>query len=114
MRRTDLLARYGGEEFAVLLRDCNPIQAVMILDDLRAVNPHGQTFSAGIAEWDGQEGPERLVGRADRALYEAKHAGRDRIIVAPSPLGRHPDTQATSPLKPETAPPPAQTDSKTH
>jgi diguanylate cyclase (GGDEF)-like protein len=90
MRRTDLLARYGGEDFAVLLRDCTPIQAVMVLDSLRAVNPDRQTFSAGIAEWDGQEGPERLVGRADRALYEAKHAGRDRIIVAPSPLGRPP------------------------
>ena len=90
MRRTDLLARCGGEDFAVLLRDCTPIQAVMVLDSLRAVNPDRQTFSAGIAEWDGQEGPERLVGRADRALYEAKHAGRDRIIVAPSPLGRPP------------------------
>src|ERR671915_2059111 len=67
MRRTDLLARYGGEEFAVLLRDCTPVQAVMVLDELRAVTPDGQTFSAGVAEWDGQEGPERLVGRADRA-----------------------------------------------
>jgi diguanylate cyclase (GGDEF)-like protein len=114
MRRTDLLARYGGEEFAVLLRDCTPMQAVMVLDDLRAVNPDGQTFSAGIAEWDGQEGPERLVGRADRALYEAKHAGRDRIIVADSPLGRHPDRQAASPLKPETAPSPTQVDTTTH
>jgi diguanylate cyclase (GGDEF)-like protein len=114
MRRTDLLARYGGEEFAVLLRDCTPMQAAMVLDDLRAVNPDGQTFSAGIAEWDGQEGPERLVGRADRALYEAKHAGRDRIIVAPSPLGCHPDTQADSPIKPETAAPPTQVDTKTH
>ncbi|MDF2744249.1 MAG: diguanylate cyclase, partial [Actinomycetia bacterium] len=114
MRRTDLLARYGGEEFAVLLRDCTPMQAVMILDDLRAVNPDGQTFSAGIAEWDGQEGPERLVGRADRALYEAKHAGRDRINVAPSRLGHHPDTQATSPIKPETASPPTQIDTKEH
>jgi diguanylate cyclase (GGDEF)-like protein len=114
MRRTDLLARYGGEEFAVLLRDCTPIQAVMVLDDLRAVNPDGQTFSAGIAEWDGQEGPERLVGRADRALYEAKHAGRDQIIAAPSPSGRHPDTRATSSIEPETAPPSTQIDTKTH
>src|ERR671919_524492 len=96
MRRTDLLARYGGEEFAVLLRDCTPMQAVMVLEDLRAVNPDGQTFSAGIAEWDGQEGPERLGGRGGRALYETQNAGRDRIIVAASPLGRHPDREATS------------------
>ena len=113
MRRTDLLARYGGEEFTVLLRDCTPVQAVMVLDDLRAVTPDGQTFSAGLAEWDGLEDPERLVGRADRALYEAKHAGRDRIIVAPSPLGRHPDTLATGPVEPGTAPPPTRIDSKT-
>jgi diguanylate cyclase (GGDEF)-like protein len=114
MRRTDLLARYGGEEFAALLRDCTPDQAAMVLDDLRAVNPDSQTFSAGIAEWDGKEGPERLVGRADRALYEAKHAGRDRIIAAPSPSGRHPDTQATSPVEPEAAPPATRIDTRTH
>jgi diguanylate cyclase (GGDEF)-like protein len=114
IRQTDLLARYGGEEFAVLLRDCSHIEAVVVLDDLRAVTPGGQTFSAGLAEWDRQEDPERLVGRADRALYEAKHAGRDRIIAAPSPLDRHPDTQATSPIQPETAPPSTQIDIRTH
>jgi diguanylate cyclase (GGDEF)-like protein len=86
MRRTDLLARYGGEEFAVLLRDCTHAHAIAVLCDLRAVMPAGQTFSAGVAEWDGQEGPERLVGRADVGLYEAKRAGRDRVVTAPSPL----------------------------
>jgi diguanylate cyclase (GGDEF)-like protein len=114
MRRTDLLARYGGEEFAVLLRDCTQTEAVAVLDDLRAVTPDRQTFSAGVAEWDGHEGPERLVGRADRALYEAKHAGRDRIMAASPPLGRHPDTQATRPIEPEAAPPPTHIDTKTH
>jgi hypothetical protein len=78
------------------------------------VTPDGQTFSAGVAEWDGHEGPERLVGRADRALYEAKHAGRDRIMAASSPLGRHPDTQVTSPIEPEAASPPTNIDTKTH
>jgi diguanylate cyclase (GGDEF)-like protein len=112
MRRTDMLARYGGEEFAVLLRDCTQAEAVSVLDDLRAVTPLGQTFSAGIAEWDGQESPERLVGRADVGLYEAKRVGRDRTIVAPSALGRHPETQATSPTNPETATPSAQIETK--
>jgi diguanylate cyclase (GGDEF)-like protein len=87
IRSTDLLARYGGEEFAVLLRDCAPSEAVGVLEDLRAVTPLGQTFSAGVAEWDGQESPERLVGRADVGLYEAKRAGRDRIVVTPSQAG---------------------------
>jgi diguanylate cyclase (GGDEF)-like protein len=109
MRRSDLLARYGGEEFTVLLRDCTPVQAVMVLDDLRAVTPDGQTFSAGLAEWDGLEDPERLVGRADRALYEAKHAGRDRIIEATAQPGQ-PDPTATNPPQPEPAAPPPQID----
>ena len=87
IRGSDLLARYGGEEFAVLLRDCAPSEAVGVLEDLRAVTPLGQTFSAGVAEWDGQERPERLVGRADVGLYEAKRAGRDRIVVTPSQAG---------------------------
>jgi diguanylate cyclase (GGDEF)-like protein len=114
MRRTDLLARYGGEEFAVLLHDCSHIEAVMVLDDLRAVTPDGQTFSAGVAEWDGHEDPERLVGRADRALYEAKHAGRDRIMVAPS---RHDDQEPpaiSSTTEPETATQPPHIDTKSH
>jgi diguanylate cyclase (GGDEF)-like protein len=114
MRRADLLARYGGEEFAVMLRDCTHDEAVVVLDDLRAVMPAGQTFSAGIAEWDGHEDPERLVGRADRALYEAKHAGRDRIMVAPS---RHDDQEppTTRPTtEPETAAQPPQIDTKIH
>jgi hypothetical protein len=83
------------------------------LDDLRAVTPSGQTFSAGLAEWDGQESPERLVGRADVGLYEAKRVGRDRIVVAPSLLAVS-DTDATSPAKPETAPPPTQIDTRTY
>jgi diguanylate cyclase (GGDEF)-like protein len=110
MRRTDLLARYGGEEFAVLLRDCSHIEAVMVLDDLRAVTPGGQSFSAGLAEWDGHEDPERLVGRADRALYEAKDAGRDRIIEAPDP--QPPATRPTT--EPERATQPPQIDTKAH
>jgi predicted signal transduction protein with EAL and GGDEF domain len=78
------------------------------------VTPLGQTFSAGVAEWDGQESPERLVGRADVGLYEAKRAGRDRIIVAPSPPDHHPDPQATIPTKPKTAAQPTQIDTKAH
>jgi hypothetical protein len=63
----------------------------------------------------GRPGRSGAAGRPGRrALYEAKHAGRDRIIAAPSPSGHHPDTQATSPLAPETAPPATQIDTKTH
>jgi diguanylate cyclase (GGDEF)-like protein len=107
IRSTDLLARYGGEEFAVLLRDCGPSEAVQVLDDLHSVTPLGQTFSAGVAQWDGQESPERLVGRADVGLYEAKRAGRDRVIVTPS----QPDASGPpDPTTTETAPQPRQID----
>jgi predicted signal transduction protein with EAL and GGDEF domain len=52
-----------------------------MLDRVRAATPLGQTFSAGVAAWTGEEAPDRLVARADEALYQAKHAGRGRIMV---------------------------------
>jgi diguanylate cyclase len=63
LRPGDLLARYGGEEFAVLL-------------------PRDQTCSAGAAIWDGVESAGGLVERADRALYDAKRSGRNKLVVA--------------------------------
>jgi diguanylate cyclase (GGDEF)-like protein len=88
LRQVDVLARYGGEEFIALLPGCDATAVQTVLDRLRTVSPDGLTFSAGIATWDTDESPEQLVGRADQALYAAKHAGRDRSIVAtatPSP-----------------------------
>jgi diguanylate cyclase (GGDEF)-like protein len=85
LRTTDLLCRYGGEEFSVLLPGATTEEAAEVLERLRAVTPQQQTFSAGLACWDGQEISEELVARADRALYQAKDAGRDRIVAAPGP-----------------------------
>ena len=81
LRTTDLLCRYGGEEFSVLLPAATTDEAVEVLERLRTVTPQGQTFSAGLAGWDGQEVSDELVARADRAVYAAKAAGRDRVIV---------------------------------
>ena len=78
VRRTDVMARYGGEEFAILLLDCDLEDAMEIADRLRTAQPEG-TCSLGIAQWDGREDVTALVARADRALYAAKEAGRDRI-----------------------------------
>jgi PleD family two-component response regulator len=44
--------------------------------------PANQTFSAGLALWDGEETAERLLMRADAALYQAKEQGRNRTILA--------------------------------
>jgi diguanylate cyclase (GGDEF)-like protein len=82
LREADVLARYGGEEFGIIVSGVAPDEALTIVERLRTVTPRGQTFSAGLAEWTGAEGPQELVRRADQALYRAKAAGRDRIVLA--------------------------------
>ena len=81
LREQDLLARYGGEEFVVALPACDLEDARAAMDRLRVVMPSGQTCSAGLAVWDGTEPMERLLERADEALYRAKDAGRNRVVV---------------------------------
>jgi diguanylate cyclase (GGDEF)-like protein len=80
LRTGDHLARYGGEEFVVLLPDATPAQAREVIDRMRLATPLGQTFSAGLALWDGAETSDELTARADTALYKAKNAGRNRIV----------------------------------
>jgi len=93
LRADDLLARYGGEEFGVCVTGRTSAAVAEVLGRVQASTPLGQTFSAGVATWTGEEAPERLVARADEALYQAKHAGRSRVMVhdgqtiaAPPPL----------------------------
>jgi diguanylate cyclase (GGDEF)-like protein len=82
LRRSDLLTRYGGEEFAVLLPDCGLADAMEIGERLRTAQPE-VTCSLGVAAWEHGEDAAQLVARADRALYAAKAAGRDRCHAAP-------------------------------
>jgi diguanylate cyclase (GGDEF)-like protein/PAS domain S-box-containing protein len=82
VRASDFLARYGGEEFALLLPGCPPACGSDAVERIRSATPRGETCSAGLAAWDGEESAEALVARADAALYEAKRAGRDRIVTA--------------------------------
>jgi len=93
LRPTDLIARYGGEEFTLVLPACSADQAAQLVDRLRPLMPDRQTFSAGIAAWDGDETTNELVQRADRALLQAKKRGRNRTTIA----GR--EMQATLPLE---------------
>ncbi|BCJ40091.1 hypothetical protein GCM10010168_29490 [Actinoplanes ianthinogenes] len=79
LRDGDLIARWGGEEFVIALPGCGDAAAAEILDRLRSATPAAQTCSVGYAVWNGAESCERLLERADHALYAAKSAGRDTV-----------------------------------
>lgn len=81
LRKTDVLARYGGEEFALALPNENLAEARETLERLREATPMGQRVSVGLVCWDGIEDANRLMARADAALYEAKRSGRDRVVA---------------------------------
>jgi diguanylate cyclase (GGDEF)-like protein len=95
--------RYGGDEFAIAIPNCGEVQARRVADDLcqairtsaptlagRAFPPATLTISIGVASTsnvgalptDDAEAGEWLFKQADRALYLAKTAGRDRVAVA--------------------------------
>ena len=96
LRETDVLARLGGDEFAVLLPVEYGPRAKLVAEALVGVVRErgaavGVTASIGVAALDDEvvSGEELLV-RADRAMYEAKAAGRDGVAVH-VPAGRAPD-----------------------
>lgn len=88
VRQADYFARYGGEEFALLLPDTELGSASAIVDRIRNqiaahAFPHvgkGLTVSIGIAEYRTGEAAHEIIGRADRALYAAKDAGRNCVM----------------------------------
>jgi len=81
LRATDVLSRIGGDEFAALLPGCALDMAATIAEHMRAAVPATAGCSVGVAAWDGQETSLGLVARADRALYDAKERGRDRVVI---------------------------------
>lgn len=93
LRTGDFLARIGGEEFGLLLPDCDVATAVEVIDRLRRVVTHRRTCSAGLTAHRPGESAESAIARADRALYQAKAKGRNRVHVA------HASSSASSDLK---------------
>lgn len=86
LRAVDHLARYGGEEFVLMLPAAATGQAREIVERMLRATPLGQTFSAGLATWNGSETSDELTARADAALYGAKNAGRNRVAEADARL----------------------------
>lgn len=88
----DMIGRLGGEEFLVLLPGSNRRQAVDAGERIRkgvearcanvADVAVALTVSIGVAEHNPGDTPETLIRRADKALYAAKHAGRNRVMAA--------------------------------
>lgn len=82
LRTEDVLARIGGDEFALLMPACTERDAATVIGRMRACTPTPYSCSVGLAAWDGTESEQRLLQRADAALYQAKRNGRDRIAAA--------------------------------
>jgi len=88
-RVNDLVARYGGEEIVVVIPEMKSDTSIMIAEKIRlmveAETPKTAgmplTVSIGIAFYIKDDKPEMLVGDADKALYEAKRRGRNRVLV---------------------------------
>ena len=93
LRKSDISCRYGGEEFVLVLPDSSAADAKQRMEQIRAQIkelqiPHGEqqlraiTVSAGVAQAeDPAPNPSQLLRAADTALYAAKNAGRDRVMV---------------------------------
>lgn len=91
LRRTDLIGRYGGEEFSIIFPNTTAAEAASVVDKLRESFAHvhhlssdgffSVTFSCGIASFPEYKTAVAISNAADKALYQAKEGGRNRISV---------------------------------
>ena len=92
LREYDIPSRYGGEEFCILLPQTGIEEAKIVAERLRSAVEKMEieledgrkihlTISVGLAELDIKDMPEDLYMKADRALYDAKEGGRNRVVV---------------------------------
>jgi diguanylate cyclase (GGDEF)-like protein len=108
VRTTDTAYRYGGEEFCVLLRETSAQDGLLFAERVRQRIEHrfeagasaGLTASLGVAGFSADTpSPRALVEAADAAMYESKHAGRNRVTLsATSPVGPKPPSGQVKPF----------------
>lgn len=92
IRQSDMICRYGGEEFAVILPNTHPEKARTVCERFREMVSHRRfeknsskfflTVSIGFASFNHseQDAPGDLINKADKALYNAKESGKNRVI----------------------------------
>ena len=109
-RRMNLSGRFGGEEFLAVLADTSAEGAMVFAERVRTVlkghllGDPPLSVSAGVATFHpGMRSADELLAAADHALYQAKHAGRDRVkmfghATRPDRLGQHPQPAQVRPL----------------
>jgi len=92
LRQTDFVGRYGGEEFCILLSGTPMDQAALVAEQIRksvetsgfrsGKKPITLTISCGYTDFRDEDTPETVFERADKALYQAKSAGKNCCISA--------------------------------
>jgi len=88
-REEDFVARFGGEEFVMILTHCElefaVTKAETLRQDIEKFKPHNLTITAsiGAAAFNKNDDFARLFEKADRAVYEAKDSGRNRVVIHP-------------------------------
>lgn len=95
LRKTDFIGRFGGEEFVILMPGVSPEQGIVALEELRSgiegtpfhfkSEPVPVTISLGFTEFIRDDSLDSAFDRADKAMYQAKELGRNRVVRAATP-----------------------------